>query len=68
MHYIILDLEATCWEEKSDKANEIIEIGAVKLDENLEVVDTFSQYVRPVISPELSDFCKTLTSIELGSL
>ena len=63
MQYIIFDLEATCWEDKADKINEIIEIGAVKLNEDLEVVDTFSQYVKPVINPELSDFCKTLTSI-----
>ena len=31
-HYIIFDLEATCWEEKNDKIKEIIEIGAVKLN------------------------------------
>ena len=27
--------------------NEIIEIGAVKLDENLDVVDTFKQLIKP---------------------
>jgi inhibitor of KinA sporulation pathway (predicted exonuclease) len=63
MHYIIFDLEATCWEDKTDKVNEIIEIGAVKLSKDLEIIDTFSQYVRPVNNPELSDFCKLLTSI-----
>jgi inhibitor of KinA sporulation pathway (predicted exonuclease) len=63
MHYIIFDLEATCWEDKTDNINEIIEIGAVKLDEDLKVVDIFSRYVKPMINPELSDFCKTLTSI-----
>ncbi|MEI7621033.1 MAG: 3'-5' exonuclease [Candidatus Moraniibacteriota bacterium] len=40
-----------------------MEIGAVKLNENLEVVDIFSQYVKPTINPVLSDFCKSLTSI-----
>ena len=68
MKYIIFDLEATCWEDKTDKTNEVIEIGAVKLDENLEIVDTFSEYVKPVINPVLSDFCKTLTSIFQGDV
>ncbi len=27
--------------------NEIIEIGAVKLDENLKVIDTFKQLIKP---------------------
>lgn len=63
-YYIIFDLEATCWEEKNDKAKEIIEIGAVKLRDDLEIVDTFSEFVKPTINPVLSDFCKTLTFIK----
>jgi len=43
--------------------NEIIEIGAVKVNETLEIVDEFSEFIRPVINPELSDFCKELTTI-----
>lgn len=62
--YIIFDLEATCWEEKNDKAKEIIEIGAVKLNEDLEIVDTFSIFVKPTTNPELTEFCKTLTTIK----
>ena len=62
--YIIFDLEATCWEVKDDKITEIIEIGAVKLNENLEITDTFSKFVKPTINPVLTDFCKTLTSIK----
>lgn len=64
MRYIIFDLEATCWEEKNDKVKEIIEIGAVKLNERLEIIDTFSEFVRPTINPDLTEFCKTLTSIK----
>jgi inhibitor of KinA sporulation pathway (predicted exonuclease) len=64
MKYIIFDLEATCWEIKNDKVKEVIEIGAVKLNENLETADTFSEFVKPTINPELTDFCKTLTSIK----
>jgi len=63
-YYIIFDLEATCWKEKSDKPKEIIEIGAVKLNENLVVVNSFSKFVKPTINPVLSNFCKTLTSIQ----
>ncbi len=64
MNYIIFDLEATCWENDRSKACEIIEIGAVKLNSRLEVVDTFSKFIKPVIYPVLSDFCTKLTSIE----
>ncbi len=63
MNYIIVDLEATC--EKNNKAfkNEIIEIGAVKISGTLQVLDKFSSFVKPLINPVLSDFCKNLTSI-----
>jgi inhibitor of KinA sporulation pathway (predicted exonuclease) len=43
---------------------EIIEIGAVYLDSSRgPVVDEFARFVRPVLSPKLSQFCKKLTSI-----
>lgn len=63
MNYIIVDLEATC--EKDNKAfqNEIIEIGAVKVSETLQALDKFSSFVKPILNPVLSDFCKELTSI-----
>lgn len=64
MQYIIFDLEATCWERDKSKVNEIIEIGAVKLDSDLKIVDIFSSFVKPTINPELSDFCTKLTSIK----
>ena len=64
MKYIILDLEATCWKEKSkEQKNEIIEIGAVCINDKQEVVSEFNEFVRPIINPALSDFCKELTSI-----
>lgn len=63
-HYIILDLEATCWNEKGLKRkNEIIEIGALRFDAAGEPTGEFSRFVRPVLFPELSDFCRQLTSI-----
>lgn len=62
MNYIVLDLEATCAEDKSVE-HEIIEIGAVKVNEQGEVVDEFSEFVKPVQNPTLTDFCTQLTSI-----
>ena len=64
MNYIIFDLEATCWEKRDQSPNEIIEIGAVLIDENQKIVSEFVQFVKPVKHPILSDFCKKLTSIE----
>lgn len=43
--------------------NEIIEIGAVKLDGQLNTVDTFSSLVRPVVSRKLRSRIKNLTHI-----
>lgn len=63
MCFVVFDLEATCWENEK-RQNEIIEIGAVKLDHDLEVREEFCQFVRPVIHPRLSEFCTKLTSID----
>ena len=64
MNYIIFDLEATCWLGRPPKGlNEIIEIGAVKVNDYAEVESTFIQFVKPTVNPVLSDFCKKLTSI-----
>lgn len=65
MNYIVFDLEATCWEfRRASHKQEVIEIGALKLDEYAEVTDTFCQFIKPVFHPTLSPFCKKLTSIE----
>jgi 3'-5' exoribonuclease 1 len=65
MNYIILDLEATCWESKNqNQKSEIIEIGAVKINEHKIIIDTFSRFVKPSLHPELSEFCKGLTTIK----
>ena len=64
MTYLIFDLEATCWKDKSNgKPNEIIEIGAVKIDQSGTVLGEFSEFVRPKLNPVLSDFCRELTTI-----
>lgn len=63
MNYIIFDLEATCWEGWDKGHNETIEIGAVKINDQKEVISEFEQFIRPLKHPLLSDFCKKLTSI-----
>lgn len=65
MQYIIVDLEATCWEGvRGSPDMEIIEIGAVRLAAAAgPVVDDFARFVQPVVVRRLSDFCQQLTSI-----
>jgi 3'-5' exoribonuclease 1 len=65
MHYIICDLEATCWADvRRPERMEIIEIGAVKLAAaGGPVLGEFSTFVRPTLEPTLSDYCRELTSI-----
>lgn len=64
MQYVVTDLEASCWEAAWVRHRmETIEIGAVRLDESLSLVDEFDAFVRPVVVPRLSSFCRKLTSI-----
>lgn len=64
MNYIIFDLEASCWLGRPPHGiNEVIEIGAVKVNDYNEVVSIFSKFIKPTVNPVLSDFCKRLTSI-----
>jgi len=60
---VILDIECTCWEDDPyAPAMETIEIGALALVGG-EVVGEYQTFIRPEIAPELSDFCKSLTTI-----
>lgn len=43
--------------------NEIIEIGAVKVDENLAQIDTFQSFIRPQVHKKLTGRVKRLTHI-----
>lgn len=65
MNYIVFDLEATCWEgAPPNQVREIIEIGAIKLNAFGEPLGSFNQFIRPVVNPILSPYCKELTGIE----
>lgn len=64
--FLIIDLEATCWERSEGHwgENEIIEIGAVIVDDDHEIMGEIQRFVRPVRNPILSGFCMKLTSIK----
>lgn len=73
MNYIILDMEwnqgypgSTVFIGDSRKilAGEIIQIGAVKLDEDFKVVDTYSRLVKPVFYRKMHFKVEQLTGIK----
>ncbi len=65
MNFVILDLEWNGTYSRRTKGfiNEIIEFGAVKVDRNLNILDTFESLVRPQVGKRISGKIKTLTSI-----
>lgn len=70
MQYVILDLEWNTAYSKRDHqfVNEIIEFGAVKLDENFEWTSSFSEFVQPQIASRLNSHVKKLTHITAQDL
>lgn len=64
MNFIVYDLEATCWLGRPPGyVQEVIEIGAVKINGYGEKLGTFERFVKPIVNPRLSAFCQELTSI-----
>lgn len=63
--YVILDLEWNGTYSRRIKGfiNEIIEFGAVKVDESLNILDTYEALVRPQVGKKISGKICTLTSI-----
>uniref|UniRef100_H3D565 3'-5' exoribonuclease 1 n=1 Tax=Tetraodon nigroviridis TaxID=99883 RepID=H3D565_TETNG len=61
----VVDFEATCEvDNPSDYHHEIIEFPMVLINTHtLEIVDSFREYVKPELNPQLSDFCVKLTGI-----
>lgn len=63
-NYIVYDLEATCWENTPPGyIQETIEIGAFRVNQFGELRGKFNRFVRPVVHPVLSPFCRQLTNI-----
>ncbi|MBQ1388720.1 MAG: exonuclease domain-containing protein [Clostridia bacterium] len=65
MNFVILDLEWNSSYSKKYKAfiSEIIEFGAVRFNEEFEVIDTFSMLVAPQVSKKLTGKVRQLTNI-----
>ena len=71
MEYIVFDLEFNQgFDKKLNKTVsnekcpfEIVQIGAVKLNSNLEMIDTFNSFVKPNIYKEIHPFIKKMTNI-----
>lgn len=73
LHYIVLDLE---WNQSPKGKNgkrtgmpfEIIEIGAVKLDENRNVLGEFNEFIRPAVYRQLHYKTKEILHIDMAEL
>jgi len=75
MHYIVLDFE---WNQPTNSTkivtepfqfdSEIIEIGAVKMDEQYRPVDEFKTFIKPVFYPDLNGIVSRLTKIGKESI
>ena len=70
MNYIVVDLEWNgSWSKKAHGYfNEIIEVGAVKVDEQMRIVDEFRAAIKPVVSKKLSNIVTDLTNITAEEL
>lgn len=73
MNYIVLDLE---WnqsstkkhEEKSELPFEIVEIGAIKLNEACELIDTFHAIIKPSVYLEMNSHIEQITHVHMEDL
>ena len=71
MNYIVLDLE---WNQgqrtdvKDVPTFEIIEIGAVKLDKQFHIIDTYQSLIRPQIYNTMHKITAELVNLEMGDL
>ncbi len=70
MQYVVVDLEWNGGYSKKAHGyfNEIIEIGAVKLDDTMRIVDEFGMQIKPVVSKKLSNVVTELTHISAEEL
>ena len=68
MDYIVLDIEFNGRKFASDLPMEVIEIGAVRLNEQLEVIDSFSEFIKPIYFAKLNNFIQKKTGIPQESI
>lgn len=73
MNYIVLDLE---WnqgssgkhQEKPELPFEIVEIGAIKLNEACELIDTFHAIIKPTVYLEMNSHIEQVTHVSMADL
>ena len=73
MNYIVIDLE---WNQNPQRCKiefklipfEIIEIGAIKLDEQLNIIDEFHELIKPDIYQEIHYKTKEITQVKIDDL
>lgn len=63
MDYVVLDIEFNGRKFASDLPMEVIEIGAVRLNQQLQPVDEFGAMIKPVYFAKLNSFIKKKTGI-----
>lgn len=68
MHHIFIDFEMNhiageYQEERTFSKMEIVEIGAVMLDEHYQEIDSFQSYVRPEFNDKIEKQCTKVTGI-----
>ncbi|XP_022084739.1 ERI1 exoribonuclease 2-like [Acanthaster planci] len=63
-YLIVIDFESTCWKDKRNVGQEVIEFPAVLLNTSTGSIESeFHTYVLPEENPQLSAFCTELTGI-----
>lgn len=67
---LVIDLEATCADDDSIPAEqmEVIEVGAVWATQEGQVLDRFQTLVRPILRPQLTQFCIQLVGIQQAEI
>lgn len=75
MKYIVFDLEFNQFFKfnknevvNPNLLNEIIQIGAIKLDDNLKVIDNFEILIKPVVYPIINPYVTKQTKIKTKDL
>ena len=69
--YIVFDLEWNQGSPLTENPNipfEIVEIGAVKLDENKKIIDTFNEYVRPQVYKKMNFMTQQVIHLDMKEL
>lgn len=70
MEYVILDFEFNgVYSDKLKRYfNEIIDIGAIKVNQDMKIIDEFSVLVRPVVGKNVNKYVQDLTQLTMEEL